>query len=91
MQQVRSHNINYSAEEIQVINLNRASILNDIKILGTTPKSVIYEKQEVIARDVVDALSDRKVANVMVIAKTQSRKTGCTMAVINYIWMIRVT
>ena len=65
------------------MHLNRSSSLNDVQTLGITQRSVIHENQEAIAQDVVDALSNRKVTNIMVISKTQSGKTGSMMAVIN--------
>ena len=47
--------IDYSANDKLVMRLKRQNMLNDIEVLKITNKSVIYENQEKIAREVVIA------------------------------------
>ena len=74
--------IDYSANDKLVMRLKRQNMLNDIEILKITNKSVIYENQETIAYDVVNAFNDRNIINIMVLSKTQSGKTGSMCATI---------
>ena len=76
--------ITYQPREITIMDLRRQGILNEIEILKPTNKSIIYENQENIDKEVVHALSDRKIINIMVLSKTQSGKTGSMCATINY-------
>jgi hypothetical protein len=62
--------------------LRKQNILNELKILMLTGKSVIFENQELIAYEVVAAFKNRKIINVMVVSKTQSGKTGSMCATI---------
>lgn len=56
--------------------------LNELRILAFDPTNAIYPNQRDIASNVVAAFADRRVANVMVVAKTQSGKTGSMCATI---------
>ena len=74
--------IDYSANDKLVMRLKRQNMLNDIEVLKITNKSVIYENQETIAYDVVNAFQDKNIINIMVLSKTQSGKTGSMCATI---------
>ena len=60
--------------------LKKEDILNDIKILKFANRCVIYPNQERIANEVVKSFKNRNIINVMVLAKTQSGKTGSMSA-----------
>ena len=62
--------------------LRKQNILNELKILKLTGKSVIFSNQEMIAGKVVTEFTNRKIINIMVVAKTQSGKTGSMLATI---------
>ncbi len=66
----------YTLEQQIVMELRKINILNELKILKLTGKTVIFENQEKIAYTVVTALKDRKIINIMVVSETQSGKTG---------------
>ena len=65
-----------------IMKLRKQTILNELEILKLTGKSVIFENQEIIASKVVTAFKNRKIINIMVVAKTQSGKTGSMCATI---------
>jgi hypothetical protein len=71
----------YNKKEKDKINLNKNNFLNYMKILQLDGYH-IYKNQEKIASEVVSAFKDRKIINIMVIAKTQSGKTGSMSATI---------
>lgn len=62
--------------------LRKQNILNELKILKLTGKSTIFQNQEMIAGKVVTEFTNRKIINIMVVAKTQSGKTGSMLATI---------
>uniref|UniRef100_A0A6C0EFF2 Uncharacterized protein n=1 Tax=viral metagenome TaxID=1070528 RepID=A0A6C0EFF2_9ZZZZ len=62
--------------------LRKQNILNELKILKLKGKSVIFSNQEMIAGKVVTEFTNRKIINIMVVAKTQSGKTGSMLATI---------
>jgi hypothetical protein len=71
---------NYGLLQQSIIKLRKQNILNELDILKLTGKGVTFENQEIIASKVVSEFKNRTIINVMVIAKTQSGKTGsmCT-------------
>ena len=56
--------------------------MNDIKILNLANRCVIYPNQETITSEVIKAFKNRNIINIMVLAKTQSGKTGSMCATI---------
>jgi hypothetical protein len=62
--------------------LKNKNILNELEILKLTGKLVIFENQEIIASNVVNAFKNRKIINIMVVSKTRSGKTGSICATI---------
>uniref|UniRef100_A0A6C0DIR0 Uncharacterized protein n=1 Tax=viral metagenome TaxID=1070528 RepID=A0A6C0DIR0_9ZZZZ len=72
----------YSLSDQDIMKLRKQNVLNEIEILKKTDKLVIYENQEIIANNVVNAFKDCKIINIMVVSKTQSGKTGSMCATI---------
>ena len=68
--------VSYTPLEEQVINLRRQYILNEIEILKLSSRSIIYDNQTAIATNVVNSSRNKSIINVMILAKTQSGKTG---------------
>ena len=73
---------NYSIEDINIMELRKQNILNELEILNITKKSVIYNNQDLIGSNIVKAFKNRKIINIMLISKTQSGKTGSMCATI---------
>jgi len=72
----------YPLLEQEIMILRKKNVLNDLKVLQLTGKSSVFENQEIIASKTVTCLKDRKIICVMVVAKTQSGKTGSMCATI---------
>ena len=72
----------YSEKELLEINDYTNIVLLEIKISHNNDKSKIFENQKLIADKVVMAFKNRTIINVMLIAKTQSGKTGSMCATI---------
>ena len=72
----------YNLLDQNIMELRKQNILNELKILKLTGKSVIFSNQEMIAGKVVTEFTNRKIINIMVVAKTQSGKTGSMLATI---------
>lgn len=65
-----------------IMKLRKQNILNELEILKLTGKLVIFENQEITASHIVNTFKNRKIINIMVLAKTQSGKTGSMCATI---------
>ena len=72
----------YNLLHQDIMELRKQNVLNELKILKLTGKSVIFENQEIIAYRVVAAFKNREIINIMVLSKTQSGKTGSMCATI---------
>lgn len=72
----------YDLRSQHLIKLRKEIVLREIDLLILDNDINIYENQEIIASKVVSVLKDRKIANIMVISKTQSGKTGSMCATI---------
>jgi hypothetical protein len=83
-EQIFTRRVRCSYDSIQqsIIELRKQNILNELEILKLTGKTVIFENQEIIAYKVVAGFKNRKVLNIMVVAKPQSGKTGSMCATI---------
>ena len=77
--------IEYNLEEKVLMDLKKSIIISEIKILELTGRSCIFENQELIASQVISNLKNRKILNILVIAKTQSGKSGSMLSVIKNI------
>lgn len=72
----------YDVKEQTIMKLRKQNVLNELEILTLTGKSMIFENQEIIASKVVSDFKNSKMINIMVVAKTQSGKTGSMCATI---------
>jgi hypothetical protein len=78
--------VNYNAEEIMDIEENKLITLTYIKQNERHKKCVIYESQDTCSLQIVANLNNRKILNVIILALTQSVKTGTMCALIkNYL------
>ena len=76
----------YDTTTQKIMNLERNIIISEIQIKELQKDSVIYENQDNTAKEIVKKLENRSISNVMVIAKTQSGKTGTMSALLkNYL------
>jgi len=72
----------YDPVQQNIIQLQKQNILNEMTILKLTNELVIFKNQEIIGHNVVTAFKNRNIINIMVVAKTQSGKTGSMCATI---------
>ncbi len=79
---VERFNYTYNDDEKDIMNLSKEIIINEIKILKKKGITIIYENQDIIATKIVNTFKNKKIINIMVIAKTQSGKTGSMCATI---------
>ena len=74
--------INYTALELEIMRLKKENVLNEINMLNLANRCVTYPNQGTIANQVVEAFKHRNTINIMVLAETQSGKTGSMCATI---------
>lgn len=72
----------YTHEEVDIINLEKTMILSAIQIKKRRGVSMIYDNQKECALKIVSALHNKKIIAAMVIALTQSGKTGTMISLI---------
>lgn len=81
--------VDYSAltsAKQKIMSNNKTNILNEIENKILEGESVIYENQEECSMEIVSKLHNRKIINIMVLALTQSGKTGTMIGLIkNYL------
>lgn len=76
----------YEPTTQKIMNLRRNIVISQIQIKEIKKESIIYENQDNTAKEIVKNLENRKISNIMVIAKTQSGKTGTMSALLkNYL------
>ena len=75
---------NYSKDELDIIKLDKKIILLQINKLEKEKKIILYENQKYVAQEIVTQLQNKRIINIMIIAKTQSGKTGCMCATIKF-------
>lgn len=76
----------YSSHQKDLMRTEKDIILSEIKLLELKKISKIYPNQNLTASKIVCKLLNRAVINIMVVAKTQSGKTGTMSALIrNYL------
>lgn len=73
---------NYNKQEERIIENNRNIFLIELENLQLEKQLLIFENQQVIASNVIDSFTNRKIINTMVVSKTQSGKTGSMCATI---------
>jgi hypothetical protein len=72
----------YNEGEKRRIQVSKTGLLSEFELNEMDGKSPIFENQELIATKVCCVFKDRRIINVMVLAKTQSGKTGSMCATI---------
>ena len=68
--------INYTSDEKKILNKENTILLIELELLENKKKSIIYPNQDACSKHIVSKLHNRKIINVLVIALTQSGKTG---------------
>lgn len=76
--------VEYTERELEDMEDSKAIIFSEMRRQIRNGIIEIYDNQYSIAKRVVSAFRDRKIINVMVVAKTQSGKTGSMYATIKY-------
>lgn len=78
--------IHYDVKQQQIMTLEKKNILNEIEIKIIKGESVIYDNQEECSLAIVSNLHNKKIISIMVVALTQSGKTGTMLGLIkNYL------
>ena len=82
----KRYKIKYSLKFLNEIESDKDVVLAEINSLQVKNISVIYQNQNECAIKIVEELQDRKIINIMILALTQSGKTGTMNALIkNYL------
>lgn len=76
--------VEYTERELEDMEDSKAIIFSEMRKQIRNGIIEIYDNQYSIAKRVVSAFRDRKIINVMVVAKTQSGKTGSMYVTIKY-------
>ncbi|OUU21699.1 MAG: hypothetical protein CBB97_15960 [Candidatus Endolissoclinum sp. TMED37] len=74
--------IEYSKEEKKIIELEKGQVLSQVEVNQLNKTSVIYPNQEECSKLIVNNLLNKKIIHTIVLALTQSGKTGCMIALI---------
>lgn len=78
--------VDYDITQQNIMKLEKQNVLNEIEIKVIKRESVIYDNQEECSLAIVSNLHNKKLINIMVIALTQSGKTGTMSGLIkNYL------
>ena len=75
--------VEYNDKEKQIYECDKEEINIQIKRNKLSGKSEVFPNQQLTGFQIIEALRDRKIINVMVIAQTQSGKTGTMVSLIN--------
>ena len=76
--------IDYNYTDQKIMSLKKNNILNEIEIKQLEGSSSIFDNQTQCGMEVVSKLYDRKIINIMVVALTQSGKTGTMISLIKH-------
>lgn len=76
--------IGYDANAREIMELEKQTILSQIKLGILRGTSFIHDNQRQMGSTLTSMLMDRKLINIMIVALTQSGKTGCMIALIKY-------
>jgi hypothetical protein len=69
--------VNYDSNQLRRIKARSRTFFNDVEVLEIDqPSSKIRHNQTIIGKQVVNSFKNKSIVNVMVIAQTQSGKTG---------------
>jgi len=79
----RQTNHNYDKDTLYDIQADKDEITAQIRKLNRPNRSKLFPNQISIADKILSSLNDSKIFNIMVIARTQSGKTGAMLAFIN--------
>ena len=74
--------IEYSKEEKKIIELEKGQVLSQVEVNQLNKTSVIYPNQEECSKLIVNNLLNKKIIHTIVLALTQSGKTGCMISLI---------
>lgn len=74
--------ITHTPFELKMLKLKKMRAEADLGLFQLAETSVIHPNQTKIANDICEAFANRAIINVMLIAKTQSGKTGSMCAII---------
>ena len=78
--------VDYDITEQIIMKLEKNNVLNEIEIKSIRGESKIYDNQEECSLSIVSNLHNKKIINIMIIALTQSGKTGTMSGLIkNYL------
>lgn len=78
--------VDYDSNEQAIMKLEKEIVLKEIEIKSIKGESIIYDNQEECSLSIVSHLHNRKIINIMIVALTQSGKTGTMSGVIkNYL------
>jgi hypothetical protein len=77
--------ITYDQERLQIMNVRKYIIITEIELLELEKISELYDNQKRMADKIVEAFDNRTTICVMMVAKTQSGKTGSMCAAIKNI------
>lgn len=78
--------VDYDITQQMIMKLEKSNVLNEIEIKSIRGESIIYDNQEECSLSIVSNLHNKKIINIMIIALTQSGKTGTMSGLIkNYL------
>lgn len=76
---------NYTEKEIKHIIIERDFLNSRLEMMEEKEKEkIIFPNQEKCGKDIYEILEKKEIINILVVAKTQSGKTGCMIAAIKY-------
>ena len=78
--------VDYDVRQQTIMKLEKNNVLNEIEIKSLKGESIIYDNQEKCSLEIVCNLHNKKLINIMILALTQSGKTGTMIGLIkNYL------
>lgn len=76
--------VDYTLLQQDIMKCTRNIILEQMEVSRLTGKSIIHENQDIIGSTIATKFINRKIINIMIVAKTQSGKTGSMCATIKH-------
>lgn len=78
--------VDYDITQQMIMKLEKSNVLNEIEIKSIKGESIIYDNQEECSLSIVSNLHNKKYINFIIVALTQSGKTGTMCGLIkNYL------
>jgi hypothetical protein len=74
--------VTYTPIEEKTLQFKKMRAISDLGLFQLSENSIIHPNQEKIANEICEAFANRAIINVMLIAKTQSGKTGSMCSII---------